>query len=454
MLRTFVQSTALALALSNLHAETSPPVSYYKELVPILKRSCTGCHHPGKLKGDLDLTTHTAFKKGGKHGPSFKEGDPKASSVIEEISGKEPSMPKEGDPLTAAEVALFERWITEGANDDTPEDKKNPFKIAGPPVYAAPAVISALAYSPDGELLAVSGYHETLLHKSDGSAVVARLIGDSPRVESVAFSRDGKMLAVSGGAPSLFGEVQIWDVEKRSLIRAVPLSTDSIYGVSFSPGGDRIAVGGADKSLRLINVADGKELFKFDNHSDWVFGTTFSVDGKRVLSGSRDRAMKLVTAANAQFIDDINKLLESVICISRHPNEDIVAYGGELGAVRTYRMQENQGRTAANNDVNLVREFERQTAAVHAIAYSPDGAHLAVGGASDEIRIYKTADGQRTGTAKGFSGAIFALAPHPSKNVLAAGGFDGSIRILNIPDGAETNRFVPFPIKSRPVAAK
>lgn len=443
----------LALSLAVDRAEEKP-VSYYNDIVPLLKRSCTGCHHPGKLKGELDLTTHDAFKKGGKHGPAFKEGDPKGSSVIEEISGAEPSMPKEGDPLTTAEVALFERWIAQGAADDTPAEKKDPFKITALPIYTAPAIISALAYSPDGELLAISGYHETLLCKSDGSEVVARLLGDSPRIDSLTFSKDGKMLAVSGGAPSVFGEVQIWDVSKRSLIRASRLAPDSIYGISFSPDGDRIACGGADKSVRLIQVSDGKELFKFDNHSDWVFGTTFTVDGKRVLSGSRDRAMKLINAANAQFIDDVNKLLENILCISRHPKEDIIAYGGDMGGVRAYRMQENQGRTAANNDVNLVREFERQPGPIHAICYSPDGANLAVAGAFDEIRIYKTSDGSRAGTAKGFNGATFALSPHPTQPLLAAGGFDGKIRIFSLPGGAETKSFVPFPLKTKPVAAR
>src|SRR5690349_5244670 len=85
-------------------------VSYFKDVVPILKRSCTGCHHPAKLKGELDLTTYATFQKGGKHGPSFKPGTPDDSRVIEEISGEDPNMPKEGDPLTKEEVALFERW--------------------------------------------------------------------------------------------------------------------------------------------------------------------------------------------------------------------------------------------------------------------------------------------------------------------------------------------------------
>src|SRR2546429_119311 len=44
-------------------ADDTKPVSFYHDVVPILKRSCTGCHHPDKLKGELDLTTYTAFLK-------------------------------------------------------------------------------------------------------------------------------------------------------------------------------------------------------------------------------------------------------------------------------------------------------------------------------------------------------------------------------------------------------
>ena len=119
--RFFLRTLALTLPLSALGDDSKTP-SYYHDLVPILKRSCTGCHHPGKLKGELDLTTYASFLKGGKHGASFQAAKPEESRVIEEISGEEPNMPKEGDPLTKEEVALFQRWIKEGAKDDTPPE--------------------------------------------------------------------------------------------------------------------------------------------------------------------------------------------------------------------------------------------------------------------------------------------------------------------------------------------
>src|SRR2546426_7961495 len=88
-------------------AAEDKPVSYYKDLVPVLKRSCTGCHHPGKLKGQLDLTTYESLKKGGKHGIGFNPGDAKGSGIIEQIGGGEPAMPGESDKPPKEEGGLF-----------------------------------------------------------------------------------------------------------------------------------------------------------------------------------------------------------------------------------------------------------------------------------------------------------------------------------------------------------
>jgi hypothetical protein len=435
-----------SIAVASFPAEGQDPASYYQQVAPLFKRSCTACHNPGKMKGELDLTTSASIRKGGKHGAIISESEPAKSHLIEEISGDDPSMPKEGDPLTKGEVALIERWIAQGAKDDTPADKLNPYKLTEPPKYAAPAVIPSMAFSPDGGILAVAGYHEVLLEKAGDYALDARLVGESPKVESIAFSHDGKLLAVSGGAPAVFGEVQIWEVGTHKQLGAYKVSIDSLYGISFSPDDTKVAVGGADKSVRILNAADGKELVKFDNHSDWVFRTTFTLDGKRVLSGSRDRAMKLINVENGQFIDDINKLIEPVLCFSRHPKEDLIAYGGDLGNARVYKISDNQSRTAANNDKNLVKEFERQPGPIYAIAYSPDGNKLALGGTGTDVRIYKT-EGDAAATLKGHEGAVFTIVWNPTKPEILTAGYEGTIRVFEPDTGKLIKSFVPFPIE-------
>lgn len=69
--------------------------------------------------------------------------------------------------------------------------------------------------------------HEVLLRQADGEALVARLVGRSPKITSIKFSPEGTKLAAAGGAPSLFGEIQIWDVAKRELIRSDTIGFDT-----------------------------------------------------------------------------------------------------------------------------------------------------------------------------------------------------------------------------------
>ena len=372
---------------------------------------------------------------------------------MDEITGDEPSMPKEGDPLSKAEVALIERWILAGAVDDTPADAGS-FKLAAVPTYAAPPVISALAFSPEGSVLAVSGYHEVLLLDGTNWGVQARLVGESPRIEALAYSPDGRQLAVAGSAPARFGEIQLWDARATNVVlgprRSFKVSLDSVYGVSWSPDGTRLAFGGADKSVRILAVADGKELLKFDNHSDWVFATTWTTNGDRLLSGSRDRAMKLIDVRSAQFIDDINKLLEGVQCFARHPKADMVAYGGENGGTRIYRISDNQGRTAANNDSNFLKEFERLPGPVQAIAYAPDGKSLCVGGVGGEARLFQADDKKRLATFRGHEGAVFAVAFHPGTNWVVTGGYEGKVRVFDTLKGELVKSFVPVPLTTAP----
>src|SRR5439155_3742143 len=129
----------------------------------------------------------------------------------------EARMPKGKAALGEVEISLITTWIKQGATDDTPPDAKKHYDAEHPPIYTRPPVISSIDYSPDGQLLAVAGFHEVLLHKPDGSGLVARLIGVSDRIQSVKFSPDGKWLAAVGGMPARMGEVQVWEVATRKL---------------------------------------------------------------------------------------------------------------------------------------------------------------------------------------------------------------------------------------------
>jgi len=434
-------------------AAADQPVSYYKDVYPILKKHCTGCHHPDKAKGKLDLTTFTAFKKGGKKDAGFVPGDPGKSLVVKMISGKEPEMPEDGDALKPEQVAVIERWIKAGAVDDSPAPL-GPKVPTALPVYKSSAPVTDLKFSPDGSMLALTGYHEVLLYKPDGSELIGRLLGGSPRLEALTFSDDSKFLAVAGGSPAQWGEVQVWNLAEKKQVKSFRVGNDSLYGVSFSPNHELVAFGSADKTARVLKVEDGSEVLLFGNHSDWVFGTTFTVDGKRVLTGSRDMAMKLSEIETKRFIDDINNPLDTVNDMARHPKQDMVVYGGKAGTVRIYKISDNQARTAARNDTNLVRLFERQPGAVLAVAYSPEGDTIAVGGEFSDVKVYKSADGAKVATLSGHGSAVYAAAYRPDGKALATAGFDGIVRIFELPAGNLIKQFPAAPVSDATTAGK
>lgn len=457
----------LALFLLASTARADEPVSYHKEIRPLLTANCNACHKPEKNKGGLDMTTYASLMKGGKNGSAVVPGDLDKSLMVSMVrGGKDAEMPPEGDPLKPEQVALIERWIKQGAKDDTPAPGS---VVIAPPVYTVPPSISAVAYSPDGKLLAVSGYHEVLLHQADGSAMVARLVGEATRIESIAFDSDGSHLGVAGGAPSEFGQVQVWDVKTHKPTLTVQPSTDSLYGLSFSPDGKTIAVAAADKVVRLIGVDDGKVDAEFKAHADWVLGTAFTLDGRQLVTASRDKAMKLVEVATNRFVDDINNPLDPIVSFCRHPKEELVLYGGMLGGARIYKISDNQKRTNGRIDTNLVVDFERQPGPVSAVAFSPDGSRVALG-SSGLVRIYDAkgkpgpkpaprpeATASKPGkpapppgnellTLTGGDGPTFAIAWKPDGSVIATGGFDGKVRLYDATSGSLIKEFVPVPI--------
>jgi WD40 repeat protein len=440
----------LAFAIFTQTVPGQAKISYHKQIAPLLRANCTGCHHPGKLKGELDLSSYAGFAKGGDNGPVFMPGKPKDSMVLEMITGPDPDMPDDGDPLSAEEVALFSRWITEGAKDDSPAPVDSGTKA--PTAYGAPPPTAAIAFSPDGSVLAVAGYHEVLLHSVAVGGITTRLVGKSPKIQSLTFSADGKWLAVAGGSPSRFGEIQIWDVAKKKLHRSFAVTADTLFGISLSGDSKLVAVGCADRTVRMLRMEDGKELLRFRSHAGWVLGTCFTLDNKQLISGGRDMALKIIDLSNGRFVDDINSPLDPILGLARHPKKNEVVYAGGLGIARHYRISDNQKRTAARRDTNLIRAFERQSGAVHAVAFSADGARIVVGGADPVARVHDVKTGKVVARLSGHTGPLFAVAFQPDGKRVVTSGFDGMLRFYDPKTGKllQTTPAVPVRTSASP----
>ena len=446
MLRRVVSFVFPLLQIAPLGAQDS--VSFEKQIRPILTRNCAGCHQPASRQAGLSLASFADFQKGGNKGPAFTPGNPEKSVVISYITGEtKPQMPFGGQPLPDDQIELLRRWIREGAKDDS---SAAPDAVPTEPIkYHAPPVITALAIAPGGKILAVSGYHEILLHdlsKPPESSLIGRLPGLSERIHSIVFTPDGATLAAVGGNPARFGEVQIWDVAARKQKHSAVISNDTLFGASLSPDGTKLAFGCADKSVRLFDVDAGKEIRKMDHHEDWVFGTVFGVDGKRLVSVSRDRAAKITDVSSGAFIENVNLLKEGLTAIARHPKKDWVLIGG-LERIPYFYMLDRPRAMRIADDSTLIRKFEAQDGPILALAISPDAGKMAVAGEVGDVRIYELETGKPVTKCSGHAGGIYALQFFPDSSRLVTAGFDGKVRIYDM-TGKLDREFVPVKVET------
>ncbi len=431
----------LSLCLTVSVAGYAADVSYFHDIRPVIQRQCQGCHQPGIKSSNLDLTSFAGFQAGGKRGPA-------AGTVLKYLTGElKPQMPLGQPALPAEQIEMFRQWIAAGIKDDTPPEARDDITLGKPVVYTQAPVLNAIAFSPDGKTLAVSGNREVLLHSLDGSTPPKRLPGLSERILSLTFSKDGSLLVAAGGTPARFGEVQIWDVASAKLKRSVSVTGDTVFGASLSPDASKIAAGCTDNTVRLIDAASGKELFKIGNHENWVLGTIFSVDGKRIVSVGRDRAAKLTDATSGAFLENVNLLRGELTAIARHPSKDLVVIGGEDRIPYIYTMDRPKNMKIAD-DTTLIRKLERQGGVISALAWSADGTRIAVAGSSPEVTIYDADSGERVAADKGHTAGIYTIAFSPDGKTLATGGFDGQIRLYNVKTGELTKAFVPVPIST------
>ncbi|MCC6510589.1 MAG: DUF1553 domain-containing protein, partial [Pirellulaceae bacterium] len=475
--------------MSSAWGEEPAKLSYARDIAPLLRDKCQGCHQPAKPQGRYEMTSFTRLLAGGESGsPAIVPGKPDESYLVELITvhnGKA-EMPKKGEPLVAAEIELIRKWISQGATDDRPANGQPLYSPERPPRYDQPPVITSVAFSPNGKWLAISGFHEVLLVAASNWQLSKRLIGLSERIESVAFSHDSARLAVTGGSPGRMGEVQVWDVENAKLLLSHQVTYDTIYGGAFSPDGKLVAFGCSDNTVRAIDAETGEQKLFSGAHEDWVRACVFTPDGSHLISGGRDMTVKLVEVATERFVDNITSITPGALrgginALARHPSRNEIVVGGSDGVPKVYRVFRVTDRRIGD-DSNLIRQFPMQPGRIFSVATSVDGSLLGAVSTLDgssSLRVYKynfdatlpdnvkavmaKTSGERNADERKLiddylskditqlasldipQTSIYTIAFHPSAPLLAAGSSDGRVRIVNATSGAIEATFAPAP---------
>src|ERR1700720_470842 len=120
----------------------APPVSFAKDVQPILESHCLSCHGETMQMGKLALRSRESALQGGAHGAVLLPASAEQSKLYRMVAGLEkPSMPMSGT-LTAQDIATLKAWIDQGVKWDAVLPSK-------PPADAARAAVQNRPITPE-----------------------------------------------------------------------------------------------------------------------------------------------------------------------------------------------------------------------------------------------------------------------------------------------------------------
>jgi len=239
------------------------------------------------------------------------------------------------------------------------------------------AAVREITFSPDQKHFATEADDEKAFIwslDSDQGKEVNGLTGTKP---ALAFSPDGKLLATEGGPGTELGAlpdgdfpVTVWDVEKGKEKFKLRGHQDYIASASFSPDGNAIVTSSGDNTARLW-TADGQLVKELRGHTRPLAGAIFSPDGKFVVTASADNTLRVWDSLDGKLITEFRGHSQAVNNVAFSADGQHIVTASDDQTARLWPFHPGEAGTSSTV------ESWQHSAAVTSIACSPNGSEVA-----------------------------------------------------------------------------
>jgi WD40 repeat protein len=302
---------------------------------------------------------------------------------------------------------------------------------------------NASLLSPDGRSVFVGGDHgEIRVIDLDTGVLLRVLRGGEEGINALAISSDGKLLASAG-----YEKAFLWDVESGKQIR--PLKVRSVSVMTFSPDCKKLITGGEDheRSVRVLDVASGKEELRMLWHQRRVIYVRCGADNKTLVSCSWDNNVRVTDLSTGEAVHTFQEKYAHDTAVALSPD-------GKTLAISERHYQQKQPRTFHRlRLIDVADGKQRQivqhgTQSISGLTFSPDSKSL-VAWSDKDSQVFDVATGKPQRQLAGVYGRHFTPDGHhlvSIGSVIRVWEFEGG-KELHPPDGplnaADSLAFAP-----------
>jgi WD40 repeat protein len=278
----------------------------------------------------------------------------------------------------------------------------------------------SLAFSPDGNYLAVAFRKGIALLDPDNGEEIYRIVGlvegaPNNEVVHISISPDSRFLATA----NLDGIPTIIDLTLRKPVASLTGHSNPCDGVAFNLDGTLIATSDDSGVVVIWDAGTYQEIDRFQ-HSGNVHNIAFSPQGDKLASASEDGTLLVWDISNGDMLQRVSGTsgFYDVVFI---PGSNRLAAAGQDGTTKIWDSDTGQ----------LLLTLAGNTSTVISLSANEDGIRLVTSGYDGSLKIWDTTPGREINTTQGHSSAVWDISYSPDGNWLASVGDDGWVKIWN-----------------------